>query len=142
MQKLTFDEAVAILTEADPRFHRDAYFFLREMLDYSVKQRKRQSGESGHVTGQQLCEGGRQLAIKHFGPMAATVLDYWGIRRTEDFGDMVWTLIEIGVFGKTDTDSRDDFKDVYSFHDAFVAPYLPPPHTQRSSQVAEQQVQR
>jgi uncharacterized repeat protein (TIGR04138 family) len=125
MQKLNFDEAVVILTEADPRFHRDAYFFLRETLDHTVKLRKRQSGEGGHVTGQQLCEGGRQLALKHFGPMAMTVLEYWGIRKTADFGDMVWNLIELGVFGKTDSDSREDFKDIYSFHDAFVVPYLP-----------------
>jgi uncharacterized repeat protein (TIGR04138 family) len=96
-------------------------------------------GETGHVTGQQLCEGGRQLALKHFGPMAATVLEYWGIRKTADFGDMVWNLIELGVFGKTDTDSREDFKDVYSFHDAFVAPYLPGNPVVRPARAAARQ---
>ena len=142
MQKLNFDDAVVILTEADPRYHRDGYFFLREILDHTVKLRKRQSGESGHVTGQQLCEGGRQLALKHFGPMATTVLEYWGIRKTVDFGEMVWNLIELGVFGKTESDSREDFKNIYSFHEAFVAPYLPPNSPNRSVKpAARQQVQ-
>lgn len=125
MQKLDFAEAVTILTDADPRYHSDAYFFLREALDHAVKLRKRKLGESGHVTGQQLCEGMRQLATKSFGPMVPTVFEYWGVQRTGDFGEMVWNLIDLGVFGRTDTDTREDFKDVYSFEEAFVRPYLP-----------------
>ena len=125
MQKLDFAEAVAVLTDADSRYHADAYFFLREGLDHAVKLRKRQVGESGHVTGQQVCEGLRQLAIKAFGPMVPTVFEYWGIRKTDDFGEMVWNLIELGVFGRTENDSREDFKNVFSFREAFVAPYIP-----------------
>ena len=125
MQKLEFAEAVALLTEGDPRYHTDAYFFLREGLDHAVKLRKRQLGEGGHVTGQQLCEGLRQLAIKSFGPMVPVVFEYWGISKTADFGDMVWNLIELGAFGRTEGDSREDFHNVYSFHDTFVVPYLP-----------------
>jgi uncharacterized repeat protein (TIGR04138 family) len=127
MQKLDFAEAVAVLTDTDSRYHADAYFFLRDGLDQAVKARKRQLGESGHVTGQQMCEGLRQLAIKAFGPMVPTVFEYWGIRKTDDFGEMVWNLIELGVFGRTDKDSREDFKNVYSFREAFVEPYIPRP---------------
>jgi uncharacterized repeat protein (TIGR04138 family) len=125
MQKLDFAEAVAVLTDADPRYHADAYFFLRDGLDLAVKLRKRHLGESGHVTGQQLCDGLRQFAIKSFGPMAPVVFEYWGICKTDDFGEMVWSLIELGVFGRTENDSREDFRNVYSFHEAFVEPYLP-----------------
>ena len=125
MQKLDFDEAIAVLTESDPSYHPDAYFFLREGLDHAVKLRKRQVGESGHVTGQQMCEGLRQLAIKAFGPMVPTVFEYWGVRKTDDFGEMVWKLIDLGVFGRTEADSRADFKNVYSFREAFVDPYIP-----------------
>lgn len=124
MQKLDFAEAVSILADAEPRYHPDAYFFLREALDHTVKLRKRQLGESGHVTGAQLCDGIRNLALQSFGPMVPTVFEYWGIRKTDDFGEMVWKLIELGVFGKTDADSKDDFNAVFSFHDAFVAPYV------------------
>lgn len=125
MQKLEFTEAVELIIDSDPRFTREAYFFLRDALDQTVKLRKRQLGEGGHVTGPQLCEGIRLFAIKQYGPMVPTVLEYWGVKKTDDFGAMVWNLIELGVFGKTPTDSIDDFKDVFTFHDAFVAPYLP-----------------
>jgi uncharacterized repeat protein (TIGR04138 family) len=125
MQKLDFAEAVEKLIEADPRFHRDAYFFLREALDHTVKLRKRQLGEGGHVNGSQLCEGIRQLALKQFGPMVPTVMEYWGVRATEDFGAMVWNLIELGIFGRTPEDSPADFKNVFDFRKAFVEPFLP-----------------
>ena len=125
MHQLEFSEAVEHLTVQDPRYHRDAYYFIREALDHAVKLRKRQVGEAGHVTGQQICEGARQVALKQFGPMVATVLEFWGITRTEDLGEIVWNLIDLGVFGKTDADSRKDFQGVYSFQEAFVEPYLP-----------------
>ena len=125
MQKLEFTEAVDLITDADSRYQRDAYFFLRDALDQTVKLRKRQLGEGGHLTGQQLCEGIRQYALKQFGPMVPTVLDFWGVKKTDDFGCMVWNLIELGVFGKTPTDSIDDFKSVFHFRDAFVVPFLP-----------------
>ncbi len=127
MQKLDFAEAVDQITSADRRFDREAYFFLRDALDYTVKQRKRlREGEGcGHVTGQQLLEGIRQYALKQFGPMVVTVFDYWNVQRCDDFGVMVYSLIKLNIFGKTDTDSIEDFKGGYSFEDAFVTPFLP-----------------
>lgn len=125
MQKLDFTEAVDLITDADTRYPRDAYFFLRDALDQTVKMRKRQLVEGRHVTGPQLCEGIRNYALKQYGPMVPTVFEYWGIKKTDDFGSMVWNLIELGVFGKTPTDSIDDFNSVYAFDDAFVAPFLP-----------------
>ena len=125
MQQLEFSEAVEHLTIQDPRYQREAYYFIREALDHAVKLRKRQVGEAGHVTGQQICEGARQVALKQYGPMVGTVLEFWGITRTEDLGEIVWNLIDLGVFGKTETDSRKDFQSVYSFQEAFVEPYLP-----------------
>ena len=127
MQKLEFAEAIDLIIERDPRFDREAYYFLRDALDFTVKARKkaRDGNVSGHVSGQQLLEGVRQYAIKQFGPMVVTVLDYCGIHRCEDIGEMVYNLINIGVFGKTDTDSIDDFKGGYDFQEAFVEPYQP-----------------
>ena len=125
MQKLDFAEAVEIITDADSRYPREAYFFLRDALDQTVKLRKRQLGEGGHVSGQQLCDGIRLYAIKQYGPMVPTVFEYWNLKKTDDFGKMVWHLIDMGVFGKTPNDSIDDFKDIFTFSDAFVAPFLP-----------------
>jgi uncharacterized repeat protein (TIGR04138 family) len=142
MQKLDFNEAVELLAERDLRYHSDAYFFLRDALDHAVKLRKRQIGEIGHVTGQQICEAARQLALKQFGPMVPTVFAWWGLERTEDFGEMVWSLIELGVVSKTETDTKADYSLTYDFHTAFVVPYLPKPgvggqNTSRDSRPAK-----
>jgi uncharacterized repeat protein (TIGR04138 family) len=125
MHKLDFSEAVDLIVAEDSRYDRDAYYFLREALDFTVKQRKkaREATEDRHVSGQQLLEGIRLYALKEFGPMVVTVFEYWGVQKCEDFGEMVYHLIRTGIFGKTDNDSIDDFRGGYSFEDAFVAPY-------------------
>ena len=125
MDHQKFDEAIKTVLARESRFDRAAYYFLRDALDYTLKQRKKTTGSHSHVTGPQLLEGVRQHALKSFGPMVPTVFEYWGVRRTDDFGVMVFALVEVGIFGKTDSDSLADFKGVYTFHDAFVAPFLP-----------------
>jgi len=125
MQKFDFCEKLEHIVQQDSRFDREAYHFLRDALDFTIKARKKARELDPHVTGQQLLEGVRQYALKQYGPMVPTVLEYWGVRRCEDFGDMVFNFIKAGVFGKSETDSVDDFKGGYSFHDAFIAPYLP-----------------
>ncbi len=129
-----FDEAIDQVLERDARFDRAAYHFLRDALDFTLKVRRKASGAQAsakpcsvkdHITGAQLLDGIRQHALKSYGPMVTTVFEYWGVRRTEDFGAMVFSLVEVGIFGKTETDTIEDFKNVYSFHDAFVAPFQP-----------------
>jgi len=138
MQKLDFGEKLDLIVQQDPRYDREAYIFLRDALDFTVKLRKKAREGSDHVTGQQLLEGVRQFALKQFGPMVPTVFGYWGVRRGEDFGEMVYNFIQQGVFGKTDTDSKEDFAGVYDFHEAFVAPFLPAKPVVRPVQPAEE----
>ncbi len=75
-----------------------------------------------HLTGQQLCIGLRDFSIEQFGLLARTVLNAWGIRRTEDFGRIVFTLVEVGLLSKTDEDSLDDFVNVFDFDEVFHQP--------------------
>ncbi|MDB6171151.1 MAG: hypothetical protein JWL59_462 [Chthoniobacteraceae bacterium] len=125
MQKLDFTEALDRIVSKDTRYARDAYHFLREALDFTIKHRKKNKDHSAHVSGQQLLEGIRLFALREFGPMVPTVFAYWNIVSCEDFGQMVFNLISVQVFGKTETDSLEDFKGAYSFNEAFVAPFLP-----------------
>jgi len=126
MQKIGFAEALDSIVASDPRYQRDAYVFLRDALDYTTKQQKKTKGASvRHVAGPELLEGVRQYALKEFGPMVVTVLSYWGIRSCEDIGHMVFNLISAGIFGKTEEDSIEDFKNVFDFHEAFVKPFEP-----------------
>ena len=78
-----------------------------------------------HVSGQQLLEGIRAHALEQFGPLTLMVLEEWGVRRCEDFGELVFNMVENSLLGKTENDSRDDFKGGYDFNEAFRRPFLP-----------------
>lgn len=126
-KKIGFEEAVDQIIAADSRYARAAYFFLREALDFTVKQTNRQRSDrmGQHVSGPELLHGVRQHALNQFGPMVMTVFEEWGVRRCGDFGNMVFHLIELGVFGKSDSDKPEDFEDQFQFEEAFVKPFLP-----------------
>ena len=126
MQKIGFAEALDSIVASDPRYQRDAYVFLRDALDFTTKQQKKIKGATvRHVAGPELLDGVRHYALKEFGPMVVTVFDNWGIRCTEDVGNMVFNLIGAGIFGKTEEDSIEDFKNVYDFEEAFLKPFAP-----------------
>lgn len=128
MHKVNFDEELEKILERDPRYDREAYHFVREALEHTqkmLKGRGRSRTETRHVTGQQLLEGIRDLALRQFGPMAITVFEEWGIRRCEDFGEIVFNMVEQGLLSKTKEDSRADFQGGYDFDAAFRQPFLP-----------------
>jgi uncharacterized repeat protein (TIGR04138 family) len=136
MQNVSFEEVVERIVRKDPRFHPDSYEFLRQALDYTQQQLPGgvgSGGERSHVTGQQLLDGIRNFALREFGPMAQTVFSSWGVTRCEDFGEIVFNLIEHRFLRKRDTDTRGDFKAAYDFEQAFVHPFLPP--SKRASRV-------
>jgi uncharacterized repeat protein (TIGR04138 family) len=127
MQKtLNVDEVLEKILAKDPRYPREAYHFVREALDHTQKiAGKAAKGQLHHVTGQELLEGIRQCGLQQFGPMALTVFHEWGVRRGEDFGEIVFNMVEHSLLGKTDQDSRDDFKGGYQFDEAFRKPFVP-----------------
>ena len=129
MQDLDFSEVVTLISKEHNRFSKQAYNFVRQGLDFTVKELKksdtRRAGRSLHVTGVELLMGMRAYALDQYGPMARTVLEEWGIKRCTHFGDIVFNLIEYNVFSKTDQDRREDFSEVYTFAEAFEEPFLP-----------------
>lgn len=127
MQGINFDEEIEKIVAKDPRFNRDAYAFVREALDYTQKVVGKSTREDvpRHVTGQQLLQGIRDYALQQYGPMALTVLADWGVTRCEDFGEIVFNMVENALLAKTDNDSREDFTAAYSFEEAFRTPFLP-----------------
>ncbi|MEN8663004.1 MAG: Minf_1886 family protein [Lentimonas sp.] len=122
-----FNEVIRTIRKEDPRYARGAYYFLRQALDFSLKemQKKGVLDKSNHLSGQQLLEGIRLYVIDQYGPMARSVLLYWGITQCRDFGNIVFNLVECRVLGKTDQDRPEDFNEGYSFKDAFDDPFLP-----------------
>ena len=122
-----FNEVIRAIQKDDSRYQRGAYYFLRQALDYSLKElhSRGELDKTNHLTGQQLLEGIRLYAIDQYGPMARPVLEHWGIRKCEDFGNIVFNLVECKVLGKTDQDSVEDFARGYSFAAAFDKPFRP-----------------
>lgn len=144
MQPVHFEEVVDRIVAQDPRYTRDAYLFLREALDHTQKlvTRQRKAAKSAtarHVSGKELLDGIRDYALQQFGPMTRTVLGEWGIQRCEDFGELVFNMVDHRLLGKTEKDSREDFKGGYTFEEAFVKPFLPTQRrkTKRASTAAE-----
>jgi uncharacterized repeat protein (TIGR04138 family) len=135
------------LLQRDQRYTLDAYLFVLEALTFAQeslgmghepesgdlepmpveepaakprnRRRPRRQPER-HVSGQELCEAARRYGLQQYGFLAPTVLATWGIRRTEDFGEIVFNMIEIGQMRKTKADKREDFHGVYDFDDAFA----------------------
>ena len=128
MQAIGFQGAVAKILSEDARYEVEGYTFLRDALDATIKRRKKARKEAlGNVDAAELLEGFRLHALEEFGPMAQTVLGYWGMRSCEDVGHMVFNLVQSGVFVKTDEDTIESFRGGYDFAEAFVQPFLPGP---------------
>ena len=126
MQAANFDETIEKILQRDRRYHRPAYHFVRESLDHTHKMMGKSDRDAiHHVTGQELLGGIRAHALEQFGPMTLTVLHEWGVRRCEDFGEIVFNMVESGLLAKTDNDSRDAFTGGYDFEEAFRRPFLP-----------------
>ncbi len=128
-----FHPGLAEVVRQDPRYAYEAYEFVFYALHHTQKLLGREpppdfdgrtpnpGGEPHHhVTGPELLEGIRDLALREFGRMARTVFRMWGIERTDDFGQIVFNLIEAGMMSKTNDDDREDFRGVYDFDQALV----------------------
>jgi uncharacterized repeat protein (TIGR04138 family) len=126
MKALQFEQAVESILKRDKRYDPLAYLFLKEALDFTLKRAAdTNDGEGRHVSGVELCEGFRDLAIQEFGPMAATLMTEWGLRESRDIGEMVFHLIEEQMFGRQESDTREDFVGAFDFDDAFILPFQP-----------------
>ncbi len=121
---------LAEVVRRDPRYTYEAYEFVFEALGHTQKKLGRAPREPGgepaphhHVTGPELLEGVRELALRQFGLMARTVFHMWGIHRTDDIGEIVFNLVESKLMSKTDDDSREDFRGVFDLDEALVNGY-------------------
>ena len=126
MQAMQYEQSVVSILKRDKRFDPHAYFFLKDALDFTLKRiAESNSGQARHVSGPELLAGYRDFALEQFGPMASTLMTEWGIRKCQDVGDMVFHLIEEQVFGKQDSDKKEDFSEVFDLEASLVTPFLP-----------------
>jgi uncharacterized repeat protein (TIGR04138 family) len=113
------ENALAALQRKNPRYAEPAYLFVlsalhRRLADLDVPR---------HISGGEVAEAVRELAIERFGPLARTVLEHWGIHTTSDMGEIVFALVDCGVLIKQAHDTREDFEGLFSFEEAFEDQY-------------------
>jgi len=108
-------ESILEITRRDGRYSPQAYYFIFDALDYTIQRMRKMR----HVTGRELLEGVRAYATETFGFLARTVLAEWGITRTDDFGEIVFNLVDAGLLSRTEKDTRAEFQNVYDFEEAF-----------------------
>lgn len=111
----------------------ESYRFIRDGLAHTVRRvhgdaaletppTSPEDEDSRHVTGQQLCDGLREFGVQQYGLLAKTVLSRWGIRSTEDFGKIIFAMVDAGLMRTTEDDRLEDFINVYDFDEAFREP--------------------
>ncbi|MEO0588629.1 MAG: Minf_1886 family protein [Planctomycetota bacterium] len=120
---------------SNSRYPLDAFVFVQRGLDYTVTRLHGEMvydepGEDGddddsatqdrHVSGRELCHGLRDFAVDQYGLMARTVLRRWGVTGCEDFGRIVFEMVEAGLMRRTEEDTFEDFVGVFDFRTAFT----------------------
>ncbi len=115
----SFETTIDHIIQKDPRYKADAYDFVMEAFSHTHKNFRRFK----NVTGEELLKGVKSLIMKRYGLMALTVLHYWGIRRTEDIGNIVFHLVEHGLLSKNEEDRYQEFCNGYDFEQVFHSGY-------------------
>lgn len=119
----SFEKAVEILVERYPQYTEEAYEFMRAGLD-AASDKFCKEDKSPHLSARELYLGACAYALEEYGPLAAKVLDFWGLKSSSDFGRVVYNLIEVGVFGKQKGDTPEQFDELPDLQQILNAPYI------------------
>ena len=120
MTELCFRDGIMDRIRArEPRYREGAYLFVLAALEYS----QTRLTERRHISGGELSEAVRDLALARFGVTARMVLEYWGVRSTSDIGEIVFTLVDLGLLISQPTDTREEFIGLFDFDQAFEREY-------------------
>lgn len=125
MKREEFTRKVRELVKEDSRYKVPAYHFVADAVSRTAKEVRHASTESGrHITGRELLEGIRRSALDKFGALALDVLEDWGVKRTEDFGHIVFRMVDKGLLGSSSRDTPADFANGYDFRETFLKPFM------------------
>lgn len=127
----SFNSKLMSVVRTDPRYAYEAYEFVFQALEHTQKLLGRGAADARtdpaesrhHVSCRQLLDGIRDFALQEFGLMARVVFRMWGIQRTDDFGEIVFNLIDAELMSRTPEDSRSDFHDVFDLDEALVGQF-------------------
>ncbi len=116
-------EAIEKIAIEDGRFSPKALFFVHNGLGKVIEEFKEANAETEdslhHISGQDLARGLAQLATQKWGRLARVVLTHWGVNKTRDLGEIVFLMIKNQWMTAQETDSIEDFDNVYDFEEIF-----------------------
>lgn len=92
-----------------PQYDVEAYMLVCDAVGHTCRRLQKRR----HISGPELLDGLVDLAHERFGYLADLVLENWGVTRTDDVGQIVFHLVEVGLLSKRDDDSQDDFHNVF-----------------------------
>lgn len=108
-----FSKKIDKILKSDKRYKKEAYNFVLDALGYTISKLPKPR----HISAWELLEGIKDFGIEQFGPMAPEVFEHWGIEKTDDFGEIVFNLIDQRLLLKTESDSKEDFRAVFDLRD-------------------------
>ena len=120
MTELCFRDGIMDRIRArEPRYREGAYLFVLAALEHSQSRLT----ERRHISGAELAAAVRELAIARFGVTSRMVLEHWGVRSTNDIGEIVFTLVDLGMLISQANDTREEFSGLFEFGQAFEREY-------------------
>ena len=115
------------IAQEDGRYDGRALKFVFEGLASTIDEYRKQEDPGQpprHISGQELAWGLARLAQKRWGRLAAMVLEQWGIHTTRDFGEIVYLMIDSGWMTSQETDTVEDFDNVFGFTEVLEEQYV------------------
>lgn len=126
----SFEDAVDIILSTHTEYAPDAYHFMRTALD-SASRRFNKTAANPHLSAEELYLGFCAALLEEYGPLAKAVTEHWGVTTSADVGSIVYNLIEVGVFGRQESDTQAQFNNLRSLDTILNEPYLPAADTQK-----------
>lgn len=120
----SFEEAVDSIVATHPEYAPDAYHFMRTALD-SASRRFGKTADNPHLSAEELYLGFCAALLDEYGPLAKAVTEHWGIFKTSDVGAIVYHLIDEGVFGRQESDTKEQFDNLRTLDEVLEEPYRP-----------------
>jgi uncharacterized repeat protein (TIGR04138 family) len=117
------------VARGDSRYAVEAYEFVFAALAHTLKRLGRTPPESGapwegeHVSVAELLDGARDLALREYGLLARAVFHAWGVDSTDDFGEVVFNLVNAGLMDPTPADERCGFHNAFDLDRALLHDY-------------------
>lgn len=119
-------KSIEEVARQDGRYDPRALKFVFDGLAETIEKIRREEGEEEHprhISGQELALGLADLARQRWGRLAGMVLNQWGLYTTRDFGEIVYLMIEHDWMTRQETDTIDDFNNVFDFKTVFEDQY-------------------